>query len=81
MYGPEDAIAAGFLDRVVPASELGAVARSIAAELARLDADVHAASKRRARAHALTAIRAAIDADDAAFRAAVTRSTTAPATT
>lgn len=69
IYRPEDAVAAGFLDRVVPASELQAVARSIAADLAKLDADAHAASKLRARHLALQAIRAAIEADDAAFRA------------
>jgi enoyl-CoA hydratase len=68
MYGPEDALGAGFLDRVVPASELQDVARSVAAQLARLDLDVHAASKLRARDHALKAIRAAIEADDAALR-------------
>jgi enoyl-CoA hydratase/carnithine racemase len=70
IYAPEDAVAAGFLDRVVPASDLQAVARGIAVGLAKLDFDVHAASKLRARDHALRAIRAAIDADDVAFRAA-----------
>jgi enoyl-CoA hydratase len=68
MYGPEDAVAAGFLDRAVPASELPEAARSAAAGLAKLDAGVHAASKLRARRHALQAIRTAIEADDAAFR-------------
>jgi enoyl-CoA hydratase len=68
IYQPEDAVGAGFLDRVVPAAELQDVARAVAGELARLDVDVHAATKRRARAHALNSIRAAIEADDAAFR-------------
>ena len=68
IYRPEDAVAAGFLDRVVPAAELRDVARGVAADLGRLDAAVHAASKLRARRHALDAIRAAIEADDAAFR-------------
>jgi enoyl-CoA hydratase len=63
MYAPEDAVAAGFLDRAVPAAELAATARATAVQLARLDADVHAASKLRARAHSLAAIRAAIEAD------------------
>jgi enoyl-CoA hydratase len=58
------------LDRVVPASDLQDVARGIAVGLAKLDFDGHAASKLRARDHALRAIRAAIDADDVAFRAA-----------
>ena len=67
-YRPEDAVAAGFFDRVVPAAELQVVARSIATDLAKLDAEAHAATKLRARHQALTAIRAAIEADDAAFR-------------
>jgi enoyl-CoA hydratase len=67
IYRPEDAVGAGFLDRVVPASELEDVARSVAGELVKLDVDVHAATKLRARAHASNAIRAAIEADDAAF--------------
>jgi enoyl-CoA hydratase/carnithine racemase len=69
IYGPDEAVTAGFLDRVVPAAELEGVARATAGGLARLDAAVHAATKRRARAHALEAVRAAIEADDAAFRA------------
>ena len=69
IYVPEDAVVAGFLDRVVPASELQDVARSVAVQLAKLDIDVHTATKLRARGHALQAVRAAIEADDAAFRA------------
>ena len=69
IYRPEDAVWAGFLDCVVPAAELHDAARGVAADLGRLDASVHAASKLRARRHALQAIRAAIEADDAAFRA------------
>jgi enoyl-CoA hydratase len=68
-YRHDDAVAAGFLDRVVPAAELPDVARSIATGLARLNADVHTASKLRARDHALKAIRAAIEADAVAFQA------------
>jgi len=79
IYRPEDAVAAGFLDRLVPASELQAVARSVAADLAKLDVDVHSASKLRARHHALQAIRTAIEADDAAFRGLLGTSA-APAT-
>jgi len=67
IYAPEDAVAAGFLDRVVPAAELRDVARSTAARLAKLDLDVHAASKLRAREHALKAVRSAIESDTAAF--------------
>jgi enoyl-CoA hydratase len=69
MYTSDDAVTAGFLDRVVPAPELQDAARATAAGLARLDLGVHSATKLRAREHALQSIRAAIDADDAAFRA------------
>ena len=65
MYAPEDAVAAGFLDRVVPADDVLRAAREVAAQLATLPVDVHAASKLRAREHALAAIRAAIEADAA----------------
>lgn len=68
VFSPADAVAAGFLDRVVPAPELHDVAARAAAELTKLDPDAHAASKLRARAPALKAIRSAIETDHAAFR-------------
>jgi enoyl-CoA hydratase len=61
MYSPQDAVGAGFLDRVVAATDLRAVSVGAAAELAELDPAAHAATKQRARAAALTALRAAID--------------------
>lgn len=64
-YTPADAVAPGFLDRVVPAHELHDTAQAKATELARLDAHAHAASKLRTRAPALAAIRAAIESDAA----------------
>ena len=63
IYAPRGAVEAGFLDRVVPAAELGAAAQSAARELAKLDANAHAATKLRTRQHALEALRAAIEAD------------------
>ncbi len=69
VFKPEDAVAAGFLDRVVPPAELAEAAAAAAAELARLDLDAHAASKLRARQQALTALREAIDRDAAAYQA------------
>ena len=69
IYRPDDAVAAGFLDRVVPASEVLNVARSTAVELAKLNMNAHAATKLRTRAEALKAVRAAIEADAAAFQA------------
>lgn len=70
VFAPGDAVAAGFLDRLVQAPELQDVATRSAVEAARLDMDAHAATKLRARGLALTAIRAAIAADDAANRTA-----------
>jgi enoyl-CoA hydratase len=67
VFPPEEAAAAGFLDRVVPPAELKAAAAGAAAQLAKLDLDAHAATKLRARQ--LAALRQAIDADDAAYRA------------
>lgn len=61
VYGPDEAMAAGFLDRVVPASELAEAARSVASRLAGLDKAAHAATKLRAREPALRALRAAIE--------------------
>jgi enoyl-CoA hydratase len=69
VFPPAEAVTAGFLDRVVPAAELAETAAAAAAELARLDLDAHAATKLRARRLAGTALREAIDADDAAYRA------------
>lgn len=63
IYSPDGAVAAGFLDRVVTASELADAARQTALDLARLDASVHTATKLRARGDTLKAIRAAIEAD------------------
>jgi enoyl-CoA hydratase len=68
VFSPDDAVVAGFLDRVVPASELEETAHSHAAQLATLDMNAHAVSKLRVRDHALKAIRVAIEADDAEMR-------------
>ena len=68
VYSPDDAVAAGFLDRVVPADELQGAARDTALELAKLNRHAYAASKLTARKPALDAIRAAIDADGGGLR-------------
>jgi len=66
-HAPDAAVAAGFLDRVVEPPELQDAARAAATQLAALDPDAHAATKLRARARTLEALRAAIEADDADF--------------
>jgi enoyl-CoA hydratase len=63
IYGPEEAVGAGLLDRVVPASELRAASREAAEQLAALDLAAHAATKLRVRDHALKALRAAVEAE------------------
>jgi len=70
VYDPESALAAGFLDRVVPAAQLQESARTLAGELAKLSQHAHAATKLRVRAQALQAIRLAFDADSAEFEGA-----------
>lgn len=67
-YPPADAVAPGFLDRVVTAEELRETATAKAVELAALDPRAHAASKLRARGPALAAIRTAIEADAAELK-------------
>lgn len=64
IYTPEGALAAGFLDQLVPAAELSAIAHKTAAALSKLDPIAYAETKRRARASALTTIRSAFAADD-----------------
>jgi enoyl-CoA hydratase len=64
-FSPDDAVTAGFLDRVVDASALHETAMTTARQLGGLDMHAHVSSKLRARDHALSALRAAIEADDA----------------
>lgn len=63
MYGPNDAATVGFLDRVVGAEELRAEGLEAATELAGLNLAAHAATKLRARASALSAVRSAIETE------------------
>jgi enoyl-CoA hydratase len=68
IFAPAEAMAAGFLDRVVPETDLAKVALEAAEALTKLDMKAHAATKLRARAQTLAAIHAAIATDEAAFR-------------
>jgi len=63
VFSPDDAVAAGFLDRVVPAADLGDHAQRTAVELSALDMRAHAATKLSVRSHALDALRVAIERD------------------
>ncbi len=63
IFSPTEAVAAGFVDWTVAASELEADALKTADALSKIDFTSHAASKLRARGPAIKAIRAAIDQD------------------
>jgi enoyl-CoA hydratase len=62
-FSPDNAVEAGFFDRLVEAEHLLETSREFAAGLARLDMAAHAGSKRRAREQMLVALRAGIEAD------------------
>jgi enoyl-CoA hydratase len=66
-FSPAGAVTAGFLDAAVEAPSVREVARGVAAQALTLDRTAHEASKRRARAQSLGLLRAAIDADIAAY--------------
>lgn len=63
MYSPEDAVAAGYLDRVVPAGDLRTASLEAAEALAALNADAHKATKLRVRGDALKELREGIDSE------------------
>lgn len=69
IYAPAAAQAAGFLDRVVPAAELHEAARAEAVRMSKLHMPAYQATKERARALTLKAVREAIELDGAEFRA------------
>lgn len=63
MVAPQEAVVAGFLDAVVPANELAARSREVAAGLSSIDLDAHHKTKVRLRAASLEALRAAIESE------------------
>jgi enoyl-CoA hydratase len=63
VYAPDAAVRAGFLDELVAPDRVVTTAQAIAASLMTLDMPAHAASKLRARAATLDAIRAGIEAE------------------
>ena len=71
-YTPQQAVVAGFLDEVVPAGQLAAVARERARKLMTLNAGAFTATKARMRNAALEALRRAIDTDVAEWTARFT---------
>ena len=63
MFGPQEAVAAGFFDRVVPAAALDEAAEEAAIALSTLNLAAHAATKLRARGALINLIRQVIDED------------------
>jgi len=63
MFGPAEAVTAGFFDRVVPAKALERSAEEAAQALATLNMAAHAATKARARGVVIKMIRDMIDED------------------
>lgn len=63
MFGPQQAVTAGFFDRIVAADQLDYAVNEAALALSKLDLAAYAATKARARGEAIRAIRAAIDED------------------
>lgn len=61
MFEPWDALAAGFIDRLVPEAELDTTVETTAAVVASFDPVAHRLAKTRLRAQAVIAMRAAID--------------------
>ncbi len=68
LYLPDQALVAGFLERVVDHPDVLTVAREEARRLTTIDMNAHAGTKQRVRGHALTTIRAGIESEFAADR-------------
>lgn len=68
IFAPADALAAGFLDRVVPESELLAEAQAVASRLAKLNMNAYNGTKERVRETFYRNLRAAMDLDHTDFR-------------
>jgi enoyl-CoA hydratase len=63
MFAPQEAVAAGFFDRLVAPEELERTAHETALALSKLDLPAHAATKKRARGAVIDLIRRVIDED------------------
>ena len=63
LFSPEDAVAAGFLDRVVPAEALESEAMAMAAQLTKLNMTAHRNTKRKSRKALLELLDESIEED------------------
>jgi enoyl-CoA hydratase len=69
--GPDEALAAGFVDQLVAPDAVAATARDVASRLAGIDMAAHAATKLRVREHVLAGVRDGIDRVGAGNPAAI----------
>ena len=63
LFSPQDAIAAGFLDRVVPVEQLMDTAQAMATTMKKINMHAHAKTKLKVRKDLLEALDAAIEVD------------------
>lgn len=63
MFGPAEAVIAGFFDRLVPAADLESAALATAQAIGKIHLANHAVAKQRLRGEAIARIRRAIDED------------------
>jgi len=63
MYGPEEAVVAGFLDEIVDEDRLAERSRDVALGLTAIDYASHAETKKRVRSACLASIRGAIETE------------------
>ena len=63
VFSPQEAVAAGFLDRTVPPARLDETASAIVATLKELDLDAYRQTKQRVRGSVSPAVKAAIESD------------------
>lgn len=68
IYTPVDAVAAGFVDRVVPEADLAREAQAVVTRLAKLNRPAYAATKHRVRGPAMQAVRAGVESDEKQIR-------------
>jgi enoyl-CoA hydratase len=63
MFGPAEAVTAGFFDRLVPAAELERATMEAALAISKINLPNHALAKQRLRGEAIAKIRRLIDED------------------
>lgn len=68
IYDPEQAVAAGFLDRLASTADVQSAAHHVASELAKLPPHAFAFTKQRVREEGLAKLRQAIELDGADFK-------------